>query len=96
MIKSGIFIIEDYIELGNRFLQITGESMGIHANQEMVIGGIVVRVVKIILCNKMWLKNYYFEPIVNFLYSVPPPVPVSIKRYSDNEDDDIFCGCIIF
>ena len=95
MIKSGIFMIDEYIDLGNRFLEITGETIGIHANQEMVIGGIVVRVLKIMLCTKTWLKNYYFEPIVDILNPVPPPVPVSKRRIS-NSDDDIFCGCSIF
>ena len=95
MIKSGIFLIDEYIDLGNRFLEITGETMGIHANQEMVIGGIVVRVLKIMLCKKIWLKNYYFEPIVDILNPVPPPLPVS-KRRSTKNDDDIFCGCSIF
>ena len=95
MIKSGIFMIDEYIDLGNRFLEITGETIGIHANQEMVIGGIVVRVLKIMLCTKTWLKNYYFEPIVDILNPVPPPVRVSKRRIS-NSDDDIFCGCIIF
>ena len=95
MIKSGIFMIDEYIDLGNRFLEITGETIGIHANQEMVIGGIVVRVLKIMLCTKTWLKNYYFEPIVDILNPVPPPVTVTKRRYS-NSDDDIFCGCSIF
>ena len=95
MIKSGIFMIDEYIDLGNRFLEITGETIGIHANQEMIIGGIVVRVLKIMLCTKTWLKNYYFEPIVDILNPVPPPVPVSKRRIS-NSDDDIFCGCSIF
>ncbi len=95
MIKSGIFMIDEYIDLGNRFLEITGETIGIHANQEMIIGGIVVRVLKIMLCTKTWLKNYYFEPIVDILNPVPPPVPVSTGRHS-NSDDDIFCGCSIF
>ena len=91
MIKSGIFMIDEYIDLGNRFLEITGETIGIHANQEMVIGGIVVRVLKIMLCTKTWLKNYYFEPIVDILNPVPPPVPVSKRRIS-NSDDEWFCG----
>ena len=76
MIRSGIFIIEDYVELGNRFLEITGETMGIHANQEFVIGGIVVRVLKIMLCTKDWIQTYYYEPIVNiFKPKIIYPLP---------------------
>jgi len=65
MLKLGIFILKDYIDLGNKFLEITDETMGIHANQEFVIGGIVVRVLKIMLCTKDWIQTYYYEPIVN-------------------------------
>jgi hypothetical protein len=65
MLKLGIFILKDYIYLGNTFLEITDETMGIHANQEFVIGGIVVRVLKIMLCTKDWIQTYYYEPIVN-------------------------------
>ena len=70
MLKLGIFIMEDYIDLGNRFFEITDETMGIHANQEFVIGGIVVRVLKIMLCTKTWIKTYYNDPIEDI--SNPP------------------------
>ena len=65
MLKYGIFIMKDFIDHGNRFLEITDETMGIHANQEFVIGGIVVRVLKVMLCNETWLKDYYFDPIID-------------------------------
>ena len=76
MLKFGIFILKDYIDLGNRFLEITDETMGIHANQEFVIGGIVVRVLKIMLCTKNWIQTYYYEPIVNiFKPKIIYPLP---------------------
>ena len=76
MLKLGIFIMEDYIDLGNRFFEITDETMGIHANQEFVIGGIVVRVLKIMLCTKAWIQTYYYEPIVNiFKPNIYVPAP---------------------
>jgi len=76
MLKLGIFILEDDIDLGNRFLKITDETMGIHANQEFVIGGIVVRVLKIMLCTKDWIQTYYYEPIVNiFKPKIIYPLP---------------------
>ena len=76
MLKSGIFILKDYIDLGNRFLEITDETMGIHANQEFVIGGIVVRVLKKMLCTKNWIQTYYYEPIVNiFKPKIIYPLP---------------------
>ena len=76
MLKLGIFILEDDIDLGNKFLEITDETMGIHANQEFVIGGIVVRVLKIMLCTKAWIQTYYYEPIVNiFKPKIIYPLP---------------------
>ena len=76
MLKLGIFILKDYIDLGNKFLEITDETMGIHANQEFVIGGIVVRVLKIMLCTKDWIQTYYYEPVVNiFKPKIIYPLP---------------------
>ncbi len=76
MLKLGIFILKDYIDLGNKFLEITDKTMGIHANQEFVIGGIVVRVLKIMLCTKDWIQTYYYEPIVNiFKPKIIYPLP---------------------
>ena len=76
MLKLGIFILEDDIDLGNKFLEITDKTMGIHANQEFVIGGIVVRVLKIMLCTKAWIQTYYYEPIVNiFKPKIIYPLP---------------------
>ena len=76
MIKSRIFINEENLDLSNRFLEITGETIGIHANQEFVIGGIVVRVLKKMLCTKNWIQTYYYEPIVNiFKPKIIYPLP---------------------
>ena len=92
MIKSGIFINEENLDLSNRFLEITGETIGIHANQEIVIGGIVVRVLKIMLFKKNWLINYYFDPLE---YIMNPPKPLPLQDIRRNSDDDIVC-CNIF
>jgi len=76
MLKLGIFIMKDFPDHANRFLEITDETMGIHANQEFVIGGIVVRVLKIMLCTKDWIQTYYYEPIVNiFKPKIIYPLP---------------------
>ena len=92
MIKSGIFINEENLDLSNRFLEITGETIGIHANQEIVIGGIVVIVLKIMLFKKNWLINYYFDPLE---YIMNPPKPRPLPDIRRNSDDDIVC-CNIF
>ena len=102
MIKSRLFFIEDYVELGNRFLEITNETVGIHANEEVAIGGIIVRVRKIMVCTNDWLlKNYFLalQKTQNYLNRrLFPPLPVgggnyNYNRYSDNEE---ICCCNIF
>ena len=100
MIKSGIFIINNYLDMGNRFFEITGEIIGICANQEIIIGGIVVRVLKIMICRSNWIKYYYFDPLSYFLSPpTPPPLPVRRRRYIDDDIEcevEDFCGCNIF
>ena len=97
MMESKIFIPTDYLRLGNQFFEITNETMGIHANQEMVIGGIAVRVVKVMLCTQSWITKFYINPIDNILNPPPPPLPIFKRRrhYSDDDDCDD-CGCNIF
>ena len=97
MLESKIFILTDYLKLGNQFLEITNEKMGIHANQEMVIGGIVVRVLKVMLCTQNWITNFFYTPIDKILNPPPPQFYLPRRRrssYSDDDCDD--CGCNIF
>ena len=100
MIKLRLFMIEDYVDLGNRFLEITNETVGIHANQEVALGGIIVRIRKIMICTKDWLlKNYYLalRNTQNYLNrQLFRPLPVgggNYNRYSENEE---ICCCNIF
>jgi hypothetical protein len=43
MIGAKIFLLDDDLDMGNRFIEITDETMNIHANEEFVIGGIVTK-----------------------------------------------------
>lgn len=65
-LKAGIFIIDEKLlfnNLANQFFEITDETIGFHANQEIVIGGRVVKVLKVMACNNNWLSAYYYRPI---------------------------------
>ena len=59
--------LSQYINLafgssGNRFFEITDEHMGLHANDEIVISGVRVRVLKLMFYKKDWIFKNYLEP----------------------------------
>lgn len=64
-INAGIFIIDQKLLFGNsnQFYEITDETIGFHANREIMIGGKVRKVLKLMACNDYWLSKYYFGPI---------------------------------
>ena len=61
-----IFIINQDLLINswdNQFYEITDETIGIHADEEIVIGGKVVKVLKVMACNNNWLSENYYKPI---------------------------------
>ena len=91
-IKAGIFIIDENLipdGFNNEFYQITDQRIGIHINQEIMIGGRYVTVLKIMACNVTWLNKYYYTPIKNiynmkdFIYYFSKLV-ASSNNYSNN------------
>ena len=100
MMKSGLFLLRNnsFDYLRNRFLKITDETVGIHANEEIIIGGLVVRAIQIMTCTESWLSDYYYSPIkrvINMLSEPPPPPPVS-PRVGSRIHHDCGCTCNIF
>ena len=47
----------------NDFYEITDETIGIHVDKEIIIGGRVAKVNKVMICNNSWLSEYYYKPI---------------------------------
>ena len=47
----------------NDFLKITDERIGVHVNEEIMIGGRTVKVLHIMVCKNEWLNKYYNIPI---------------------------------
>ena len=88
-LNANIFILQtDPLPNGadNQFYEIINERMGIHINNQIVIGGRTVRVMKFMVCNPAWLiRNYYrpwkniFEIAKNYRYRPPPPPKPPIK-----------------
>ena len=49
----------------NQFFEITNERIGIHINNQILIGGRTVRVMKFMVCNPTWLMRNYYRPWKN-------------------------------
>ena len=76
--------------MDNEFYQITDQRIGIHVNQEIIIGGKTVRVLKIMACNSSWLNRNYINPVENITnrirYQAQP-----IQLYSNNNNNSNKC-----
>ena len=63
-LDANIFILDDGTltgNFGNEFFKITDERIGVHVNQELMIGGRSVKVLSIMACKRSWLDNNYFS-----------------------------------
>ena len=68
LIKCKVFILDSRLlrrQFDNEFFKITDENIGIHVNEEVIIGGRQIRVLEIMACNENWIKTYYLDPIRN-------------------------------
>ena len=66
MVEKGIFIIDSSLLLygsSNDFYEITDERIGIHVNQEIIIGGRIVRILKLMVCESSWITRNYIESL---------------------------------
>ena len=81
-LNAKIFILEiDPLPNGldNQFYEITNERIGIHINNQIIIGGRTVRVMKFMVCNPAWLIRNYYRPWKNIFekaknYKTPQPL----------------------
>ena len=81
-LDANIFILQtDPLPNGldNEFYEITNERIGIHVNNQILIGGRTVRVMKFMVCNPTWLMRNYYRPWKNIYemaknYKPPPPI----------------------
>lgn len=65
-IDAGIFIVDPALlidDLSNKFYKITDETIGVHANQQIVVGGKTVRVLNVMACDSSWLNRNYYIPL---------------------------------
>ena len=69
-ISAGVFIVNPELlsdNNANEFFKITDERIGVHVNQEIMIGGRAIKVLKIMVCNFSWIERYYFSPLKNMI-----------------------------
>ena len=74
-IDSGIFVVNaDLLPNGvsNDFFKITDERIGVHVNQEIMVGGKAVKVLRIMVCKDSWLDNNYYYPIKRIIDGLTP------------------------
>ena len=65
-IDAGIFVVNSDLlpdSSGNKFFKITDETIGVHVNQQVVIGGRTVKVLNIMACNSAWINRNYINPL---------------------------------
>ena len=65
-LEAKIFVLDNGLltgNFGNEFFQITDEKVGVHVNQEIMIGGRSVKVLKIMAVKASWLQNTYYNPL---------------------------------
>ena len=65
-IDAGIFIVNPNLitnDLDNQFFEINDETIGVHVNEEIGIGKVEVKVLKVMVCNNNWLYTFYDTPI---------------------------------
>ena len=68
LMDYNIFILNSRLlrpEFDNEFFKITDETIGIHVNEEVMLGGRQVKVLKIMACNEHWIQENYLDPIKN-------------------------------
>jgi len=86
LIIGGVFVMNDDLipyDKSNQFYQITDEKIGIHVNQNIIIGGKSTKVLKIMACNKSWLMRNYFDPIENLNHRIKSKYE---SEYSSNNN----------
>ena len=79
-VDKGIFIVDPKLvpnNLPNEFYEITNERFGFHFNNQIMIGGKTVKVLKVMACTSEWLFRFYINPLKNILNKLksPPPPP---------------------
>ena len=69
MVDLSLFIVSPYLiphGKANEFYQKTDDRIQVHINSEVVIGGRVIKVLKIMACTEYWINTYYINPVDSY------------------------------
>ncbi len=89
MVDLSLFIVSpNLVPYGstNEFYQITDDRIGVHVNSEVVIGGRVIKVLKIMACTETWIDRYYIQPANS--YTRPQLTSGSNYKYSSYQSNN--------
>ena len=60
MVEAGVFVPTSDLDMNNRFFELMDGRMNIHADKKIVIGGITVKVLKIMVFKSCWMYIFIF------------------------------------
>ena len=92
MISSSLFLVGSrYVtDSENQFYELTGNTIGLHVNSEVIIGGVSRKVLKVMGCTESWLDRNYYKPISN--YTTDALIPGQQKEACcDSFCENAFC-----
>ena len=104
-VELGLFIIDENLDMENRFYEINEEKTKYHANEQIEIGEIKVQIIKIMRLRTSWVFQNYLNPLEELTRRDQKKV---INSYRDanrvyqrkqdpvEEFKDCMCGCNIF
>ena len=84
-IDAGIFILNPNLlpdSSDNKFYKITDETIGIHVNEEIFIGGRAVKVLNIMACNNSWIQRNYINPLKRINEEIKNRKLLAQQRYN--------------
>ena len=90
MMEVGVFVKLEDLDMGNRFFEITDEEMKIHANREIVIGGIRTNVLKIMFFKSSWADRNYYSPKSRLTEEILNPKKKTRRKSRDESCCSIF------
>ena len=85
MVDVGVFVETDNLDMNNRFFELTDETMNIHANEVIVIGGITTRVLKIMLFKSNWVFQNFIWPLKRLTQKETESY--NYKKYNNNNNN---------
>ena len=97
-----VFIQDDSLPMGNQFFEITDETYGIHINEDILIGGKIAKISKIMVYRSDWVTKNYYIPLKALTTPLLPFNPIMYTMgnnyYNTNNLDngEELCCCNIF